>query len=83
MKKLFIICLSLLLASVNVHSQTTLVTVAEKSDYKSTSRYKDVMEFISELTKSSPYIRVENIATSVEGRDIPLLIIGNPLARIA
>ena len=79
MKKLFIICLSLLLASVNVHSQTTLVTVAEKSDYKSTSRYEDVMEFVSELTKSSPYIRVENIATSVEGRDIPLLIIGNPL----
>ena len=79
MKKIFIICFSLLLVSVNVHSQTTLVTIAEKSDYKSTSRYEDVMKFISELTKFSPYIKVENIARSVEGRDIPLLVIGNPL----
>jgi dipeptidyl-peptidase-4 len=25
------------------------------------------------------HIRIENIATSVEGRDVPLIIIGNPL----
>ena len=56
-----------------------LQTVAEKSDFKSTSNYNDVRTFIDQLKKSSPYIRVENIATSIEGRDIPLLIIGNPL----
>ena len=39
------------------------------------------MNFIDQLKKLSPYIRVENIATSTEGRDIPLLIIGNPLPK--
>jgi len=55
------------------------MTVAEKSDFKSTARYEDVIKFIGELKKSSPFIRVENIATTMEGRDIPLLVIGNPL----
>ncbi len=55
------------------------MTVAEKSEFKSTSNYKDVVSFIDKLKRSSPYIRVETIGTSTEGRDIPLLIIGNPL----
>jgi hypothetical protein len=40
-----------------------------------------VMSFIGQLKKSSKYIRVETIAKSTEGRDIPLLIIGNPLPK--
>ncbi len=60
-------------------SQNDIQTVAEKSDFKSTSDYSDVMSFIDNLKKSSPYIKVETIATSVEGRVVPLLIIGNPL----
>lgn len=59
--------------------QSSLLTVAESSDFRSTSNYKDVMTFIDALKKMSPYIRVETIGTSVEGRDIPLLVIGNPL----
>jgi murein tripeptide amidase MpaA len=55
------------------------LTVAEKSDFKSTSDYQDVVSFIDKLKRSSPYIRVESIGTSTEGRDIPLLIIANPL----
>lgn len=59
--------------------QINLLTVAEKSDFKSTSGYNDVMTFIDQLNKSSEYLRVETIAQSVEGRDVPLMVIGNPL----
>ena len=62
-------------------SQKDLLTVAERSDYTSTSDYKDVISFIESLKKSSPLIRVENIATSAEGRKIPLMIIGDPLPK--
>ncbi len=55
------------------------VTRAEKSEFKSTSDYKDVMNFIEQLQSSSDNIRVEKIASSAEGRDIPLLVIGKPL----
>ena len=68
----FFICLPM-------SGQVKFKTVAEASDYKSTSDYNDVSEFIKKLTASSEHIRVENIARSTEGRDIPLLIIGNPL----
>lgn len=53
--------------------------MAEESDFKATSNYNDVMTFINQLEKSSKYVRIETIAKSVEGRDVPLLIIGNPL----
>jgi hypothetical protein len=81
MKKLSLISFILCWLSCVAFSQNGLLTVAEKSDFKSTSNYSDVMSFISKLKESSKYIRVETIATSVEGRDIPLLIIGNPLPK--
>jgi dipeptidyl-peptidase-4 len=64
-----------------VSGQDELLTVAERSDFKSTSDYEEVMTFIRQLGKLSPYIRVETIAETVEGRELPLLIIGNPLPR--
>ncbi|MBW6500641.1 MAG: hypothetical protein K0B05_04530 [Bacteroidales bacterium] len=69
------------LAGCAVSGQGELLTVAERSDFKSTSDYEDVMSFIRQLGKLSPYIRVETIAESVEGRELPLLVIGNPLPR--
>ena len=62
-----------------VSGQNQLLTVAEQSNYESTSTYKDVMSFISSLTEHPIFIRVDTIAKSVEGRDIPLMIIANPL----
>lgn len=55
------------------------LTVAESSNFASTSRYADVMNFIQELQKQSPLIRVETLCISAEGRDVPLLVIGKPL----
>lgn len=54
------------------------VTRAESSNYEATSTYADVMGFVRELQKDSPRIRVETLARSAEGREIPLLVIGAP-----
>jgi murein tripeptide amidase MpaA len=81
MKSFIITCIIFLTTSLLVFSQTGLKTKAEKSDFKSTSDYNDVMTFIDQLRKSSDCIGVENIAMSTEGREIPLLIIGDPLPK--
>ena len=57
------------------------LTVAEKSNYTSTSTYSDVMNFLGVVKRHSTNIRVENLATTTEGRDIPLLIVGNPVPK--
>jgi len=59
--------------------QTKPLTVAEATNYAATSRYADVMNFILEVQKLSPLLRVETLCRSAEGRDVPLLIIGNPV----
>jgi hypothetical protein len=81
MKRFFVSVAAILLSCVCIFGQTRFLTTAESSDFKSTSDYDDVMSFIGQLKKSSKYIRVETIAKSTEGRDIPLLIIGNPLPK--
>ena len=73
----FLFILSFLTAQLT--AQNVLLTKAESSGFKSTADYSDVMSFIDALKKTSKFIRTETIATSVEGRDIPLLVIGNPL----
>ena len=61
--------------------QNDLLTTAEKTNYQSTSSYQDVMYFVDLLQQSSPYIRVEKLATTIEGRDVKLMVIGNPLPK--
>ncbi|MCD4731097.1 MAG: hypothetical protein K8R74_10875, partial [Bacteroidales bacterium] len=60
-------------------AQSELQTTAEKSNYESTSTYEEVIQFIESLEKSSDKLRIEKIAQSTEGRDIPLMIIADPL----
>jgi len=59
-------------------AQEKLLTVAESSEFTATSRYDDVMTFIKKLQSKSSLIRVETLCISPEGREVPLLIIGNP-----
>ncbi len=75
----FILTIISILFTAVLFGQQTLPTTAEKSDYKSTSTYFEVRHFIDDLLSSYDNIRLETIATSTEGRDIPLLVIADPL----
>ena len=55
-----------------------LLTKAEATDYKATSRFADVRAFIDELVKRSPFVRVESIGRTAGGFDIPALIVADP-----
>src|SRR5205823_5006834 len=55
-----------------------LLTVAEKTDYKATSRHQDVVDFCSRLAKASPKVRLGDLGTSTEGRKLPLVILADP-----
>lgn len=55
-----------------------LQTVAEKSDYKATSTYADVIAFCEAIAKRGPTAKLDYFGTSYEGRKLPLLVIANP-----
>lgn len=61
--------------------KVSLLTVAENSNYESTSKYEDVMSFINSLKKLSKNFRIETMGVSTEGKEIPLMILGNPLPK--
>ena len=63
----------------DLFSQNQLLTVAEQSQFESTSTHAEVLAYIEVLKKLSPHIQSEIIATTTEGKEIPLLILGNPL----
>lgn len=81
MKNILFLTLILFFGINFLDAQNNLLTVAEKSGFESTSNYADVQSFITELTKISKNIKVESIAKTTEGRDVPLLIIANPLPK--
>ncbi len=72
------VCILSLAAAVMGQGEKTLKTVAEKSDYKATSRYDDVVTFIDQLAKQSTAVRRSDMGTSADGRSIPLLILADP-----
>ena len=78
MRKTFALIISIVIIQFS-NGQDKLLTTAEKSNYESTSTYKDVIQFIESLKKSSDNLRIEKMAQSTEGRDIPLMIIADPL----
>ncbi len=53
-------------------------TVAEKTNYKATSRHADVLAFCDELMKKSPLVRRLDIGKSREGRVLPMLVLADP-----
>ncbi len=78
MKKI-IVTLACIIIGFSSLGQSVLLTVAEKTNYESTSTYDDVILFITELQSNSEYIKLDTIAVSTEGRSIPLMVIANPL----
>ncbi len=68
-------------APMSMHAQDGPLTVAEATGFTATSRHADVLDFIAELQRLSPLVRVESMGTSTEGRTIPLVVIGDPVPR--
>jgi hypothetical protein len=60
-------------------AQSVIETTAERSNYQSTSSYEEVRAFEMELLSRSTQIKVEIIGRSIEGRDIPLWILADPM----
>jgi dipeptidyl-peptidase 4 len=54
------------------------LTVAEKSDYKATSKHSEVLGFCEALAAKSPVVRFTDMGTSGEGKKLPLLILADP-----
>lgn len=54
-----------------------ILTRAEKSNFTETSRYEEVVDFLQQLQKFSPDIKVASIGQSTEGREILLVILGH------
>lgn len=72
------ICLLLAVFPTQPSRAADLLTVAEKSDYTATARYEDVTAFIDELARESAIVRRGVLGRSVEGRDLPLVILADP-----
>jgi len=53
-------------------------TRAEQTAYEETSRYDEVRTFIDALARQTPRVRVEVFGKSEEGRDLPLIVMGDP-----
>src|SRR6266702_3579038 len=69
----------LFITSIPLVAQDKLLTVAEQSDYKATSRHAEVVDFCERLAKAAPgVVRLGELGTSAEGRKLPLLILADP-----
>ena len=53
-------------------------TVPEKTDYRDTSKYADVMAFLEAIDKASDRVHLTTMGTTNEQRAIPLAVIGAP-----
>src|SRR5262245_47626819 len=52
------------------------LTVAEKTNYRETSRHADVLRFIEDLKLTRPRFTVESMGKSAQGQEMPVLVFG-------
>lgn len=60
---------------VNSFSQVAKLTPYEQSGFKATPRYDQTFEYCRKLQVASPFLKIESIGKSPQGRDIQLLIV--------
>ncbi len=54
---------------------TSFVTVAERSEYRETSRHAEVLDFITGLEESARHVRRLDFGTTVEGRPLAAVVV--------
>ncbi len=57
-----------------------LLTRSELSDYRETGRYAEAVEFARKLEKRSPWVQVQKIGTTPQGRDMIMLVVSRDRA---
>jgi len=75
MKKLVSIICFILIAFMSVSQNNEWTTHYEKSNFLETPRYKETIKYSKKLAESSAIIQYKSFGTSVQGRDLPLLIV--------
>jgi zinc carboxypeptidase len=71
---------ALLLAALPGHPPLLAqVTRPERTDFRETSSYSDVLSFLDSLQQVAPEIRVATLAVSPEGRRVPYVLASRPL----
>ncbi|MBI2933070.1 MAG: M14 family metallopeptidase [Planctomycetes bacterium] len=56
-------------------AESELLTRAERSDYKETSRHSDVIEFLRALAPKTDLLKIASMGRSAEGQDMPVVIL--------
>lgn len=64
-------------------SLATLKTTAEASEFKSTSTYEDVINFVKTVDAASPLVHYTTYGKTFEGREMPLVVVGAGLKDIS
>lgn len=54
-----------------------LRTRAERTDFRETTRYEEVMDFVREVARLSPHAHLTTFGYTMEGRPLPLLVVGD------
>src|SRR5687767_13427897 len=76
-----IVCLAALLAAVERPAQPDvggIKTVPEKTSFRDTSTYADVMAFLEAIDKASPAVHLTTFGATQEKRALPLAVVGAP-----
>lgn len=56
-----------------------LLTKPERTNYQETSTYAEVMDFVNAAIAGSDKARLISMGTSLEGKDIPVVVLANPM----
>jgi hypothetical protein len=69
-------CLLTSAAHATAQGLDTLRTAPEQTAYRETTRYGDVVNWLHEVAAASPVIHLETFGYSLEGRALPLAVVG-------
>jgi len=82
MKRLLFSLLALIVA-MSLKAQESwppeLLTKPEQTNYRETSTYAEVMSFVKAAIADSDHARLISMGTSMEGKDIPVVVLANPM----
>jgi len=58
-----------------------MITVAELSNFERTSTFAEVLSVVDALETSSALVHRETLVTSLDGKEVPLLVLADPMVR--